>query len=59
MPNTPDHPEKPPRNIPIPGEPTAKGEMHSHQYKCKICGQVFNSKQELKNHTLTSHQEKK
>ncbi len=55
MPNTPDHPERPPRNIPIPGEPTGQGEMHRHQYKCKICGKVFNSKHELKAHMATDH----
>ncbi len=55
MPNTPDHPERMPPNIPIPGEPTAQGEMHKHEYKCKKCGKVFNSKQELNAHMKTEH----
>lgn len=55
IPTAPDHPERPPQNIPIPGEPTAKGEQHKHEYKCNKCGKVFNSKQELKIHTETDH----
>jgi hypothetical protein len=55
MPNSPDHPEKPPRNLPIPGEPTAEGKMHEHEYRCKKCGKTFNSKQELKVHMKTEH----
>jgi Zinc finger, C2H2 type len=55
MPNPPNHPERPPPNIPIPGEPTAGGEKHEHTYKCKKCGQVFNSKEELKLHMATNH----
>jgi hypothetical protein len=55
MPTSPDHPEMPPRNIPIPGEPTAAGETHKHEYKCKECGKVFNSKKELEAHMKTEH----
>lgn len=59
MPTTPDHPERPPRNIPIPGEPTAAGETHKHAYKCPKCGKVFNSKKELKVHMKIDHAPKK
>jgi hypothetical protein len=59
MPSKPDHPERPPSNIPIPGTPTAGGEKHEHTYKCKICGKVFNSKKELKTHIQTTHVEAK
>ena len=55
MPTTPDHPGRPPPNIPIPGEPTAGGETHKHSYKCKKCGRIFNSKDELKAHMATDH----
>ncbi len=55
MPTPPDHPERPPPNIPIPGEPTAQGIIHEHSYKCKICGKVFNSKKELEAHMKTDH----
>jgi hypothetical protein len=55
MPNNPEHPETPPSKIPIPGEPTAAGKMHTHEYKCKICGKVFNSKKELSLHMKTEH----
>lgn len=58
MANLPDHPERPPPNIPIPGEPTAQGEMHEHDYKCKKCGKVFNSKKELEAHMKTDHTQK-
>jgi hypothetical protein len=55
MPTSPDHPERPPRNIPIPGEPTAAGETHKHEYKYKECGKVFNSKKELEARMKTEH----
>lgn len=55
MPNKPEHPERPPPNIPIPGEPTAAGETHKHEYKCKECGKIFNSKKELEIHVKTEH----
>ena len=55
MPNRPEHPERVPSNVPIPGEPTAQGKKHTHEYKCPKCGQVFNSKKELKTHTETAH----
>jgi hypothetical protein len=55
MPNLPDHPERPPPNIPIPGEPTAGGEKYEHTYRCKKCGRVFSSKEELKDHIATDH----
>jgi hypothetical protein len=55
MPTSPDHPEAPPPNIPIPGQPTAAGEKHTHEDKCPKCGKVFNSKKELKAHIETAH----
>jgi len=56
MPNSPDHPERPPPNIPIPGQPsTSSKEKHMHTFKCKECGKIFNSKDELKEHIHTEH----
>ncbi len=53
MPTSPEHPERPPRNIPIPGEPTFS--VEERKYKCKKCGKVFNSKEELQVHVETDH----
>lgn len=49
------HPEKPPPNIPIPGTPTIGGGETQKQFKCKICGKVFDSKKELKVYIETAH----
>ncbi|MDR0471075.1 MAG: hypothetical protein LBH79_05050 [Nitrososphaerota archaeon] len=55
LPAPPEHPERPPPNIPIPGEPTAGDKSHQHNYRCKKCGKVFNSKTELKAHLTIEH----
>lgn len=49
------HPEKPPPNIPIPGTPSVGVNEKQKQFKCKVCGKVFNSKEELKAHMETDH----
>ena len=49
LPKIPEpHPERPPPNVPIPGEPSGGGETGA--FVCKICGKSFNSKNELKLH---------
>jgi len=53
MPNSPDHPETPPPNIPIPGKPAQSEERQS--YNCEICGKVFNSKTEIDLHMSIEH----
>lgn len=49
----PPHPERPPPNVPIPGEPTVEG--GTDLFICEICGKVFNSKDELQLHLQTDH----
>ena len=52
-PNEPYHPEKLPPNIPIPGKPESV--PGKRDYKCKICGKVFSSKEELDEHMHEAH----
>ena len=56
MPNTPDHPERLPPNIPIPGELTFSSK--ERKFKCKKCGKLFNTKDELKAHLAAEHSKK-
>jgi hypothetical protein len=46
------HPERPPPNVPIPGEPSG-GETGA--FVCKKCGKTFNSKDELQVHMKMDH----
>ena len=52
MPNKPEHPEKPPSKVPIPGEPEVVG---GQRFKCKKCGKVFGSREELEVHVSIEH----
>jgi hypothetical protein len=53
LPKVPEpHPEKPPPNIPIPGDNVLEG---VGSFVCKKCGKTFNSKNELKLHMQTDH----
>jgi hypothetical protein len=47
------HPEKPPPNVPSPGEPSGGGKRGV--FKCKICGKVFSSEDELQLHLKMDH----
>jgi len=51
-PDNPYHPEKLPPNIPIPGKPEAVAGSRS---KCKKCGKVYSSKEELDEHMHEAH----
>lgn len=53
MPNNPEHPENPPSKIPIPGEQEVVGSQRN--FKCKRCGKVFGSKEELDEHMHEAH----
>ena len=58
LPKTPDlHPERPPPNVPIPGEPSGGGEAGA--FVCKICCKSFNSKDELRVHVKMDHKSPK
>ncbi len=50
------HPEKPPPNVPIPGE-ASSGEVSV--FICKICGKHYDSKEELELHMKTDHKSSK
>ncbi len=50
-------PNTPLPKVPIPGELGVAGEREA--FKCKICGQNFNSKEELDVHLKTDHPHKK
>jgi hypothetical protein len=59
LPRVPElHPERPPPNIPIPGEPTPGGQQEQ-LYRCPVCGEVFSSEEELRLHMATDHPEGK
>jgi len=47
-PNNPGNPESPPPAVPIPGKSADDSEPQSH--KCSICGNVYNSKEEIDEH---------
>jgi hypothetical protein len=47
--------EKLPPKIPIPDMPTAGSQEH---FKCKICGKVFNSEEEINAHLKIDHNKK-
>ncbi len=47
-PNNPGNPENPPPAIPIPGKSPDDNEPQS--FKCSICGNVYNSKEEIDEH---------
>jgi len=51
--DNPYHPERLPPNIPIPGKPEAIAGPRS--YKCKKCGKVYSSKEELEEHMHEEH----
>jgi len=48
------NPEKPLPSVPIPGE-MGKGGGKRGVYKCKICGKIFSSKEELELHLKLTH----
>ncbi len=50
-------PNTPLPKVPIPGELGVAGEREA--FKCKICGENFNSKEELDTHMKTDHPNKK
>ena len=47
-PNNPGNPASPPPAIPIPGKPVDDRGFQS--FKCSICGNVYNSKEEIDEH---------
>jgi hypothetical protein len=53
VPDSPNHPESPPPNIPIPGKPAQTDQRQS--CKCKICDKIFNSKTEIDVHLSIEH----
>ncbi len=50
-------PNTPLPKVPIPGQLGVAGEREA--FKCKICGENFNSKEELDVHLKTDHPHKK
>jgi hypothetical protein len=51
------NPEKPLPSVPIPGNISLGGGERG-VYKCKICGKIFNSKEELDVHLKLEHESK-
>ena len=52
------NPERPLPGVPIPGE-MGKGGGKRGVYKCKICGKIFSSKEELDLHLKLTHSSEK
>ena len=48
MPNNPGNPPSPPPAIPIPGK--SPDDSGTQSFKCSICGNVYNSKEEIEEH---------